>query len=126
MTLRKTKGIKDISKRVNGKKTRVWYGLGLKNLINDEENGSDGTLGTLLHSCKIQTNQNNSIVSNNSLSVPSVPKNDLKNSYLLNCYFCGTMLPEKGWASGSLSEGKPAHTSCYSQKESELIERSLK
>ena len=125
-TLRETKGIKDISKRVNGSKSRVWYGLGLKTLINDEESGTDGTLGTLLHSRKIQTNQNNSGVSNNSLSVPSVPKKDIKNSYLLNCYFCSETLPEKGWVSGPLSENKPAHTSCYSEKESELIERSLK
>ena len=125
--------IREVQKRFEGKRERVWLGIQLKEIKDSDqeitsffdkkqENGTHGTYGTPIHTHSkknINYNDSNTCVP----TVPSVPKNK---PLLSKCYFCSASLPQKGWVSGKLSKQKPAHTSCYTKKEQELIKGDLK
>jgi putative DNA primase/helicase len=80
--LRQTKGVQDSSKRIDGKKQRVWIGIDFKP-IPDNESGTDGTVNTLFNpSENLEKFQNNKEGQTTVLTVPSVPEAEAKKSAL--------------------------------------------
>lgn len=128
--------VKETSKRIDGKKVKVWQGIKVNLPEEPEEegeseekqrSGTGGTSGTSFYSQKkiddVYNIENKKAVP----AVPLVPKlleSDIDGYSQLSCYFCNKPIIDDRWTSDDFTEGKPAHQKCYDDCRAQLKEAS--